>query len=90
MQGWGVAGGGPKNVQSIQDLVAFLRTIQLKPAQIMAQETKNLAAARSTDPKTLCPQYMTCPAVQEDAAQATLDDDTKALATARTADAERR
>ena len=31
MQAWGVAGGGPKNAQSIQDLVAFLRTIQLKP-----------------------------------------------------------
>ena len=25
------AGGGPKNTQSIQDLVAYLRTIQLKP-----------------------------------------------------------
>ena len=36
MQPWGVAGGGPKNDQSIQDLVAFLRTIQLKPADIKA------------------------------------------------------
>ena len=48
MQAWGVAGGGPKNDQSIQDLVAFLRTIQLKPAAIKAQQTKNLAAAKST------------------------------------------
>ena len=44
MQAWGVAGGGPKNDQSIQDLVAFLRTIQLKPSDIKAQQAKNLAA----------------------------------------------
>ena len=85
MQAWGVAGGGPKNVQSIQDLVAFLRTIQLKPAQIMAQETKNLEAAKSTDPNTACPQYMTCPAVQEDNARSKLKDDTKTLGTDREA-----
>ena len=46
MQAWGVAGGGPKNVQSIQDLVAFLRTIQLKPADIKAQQAKNVEAAQ--------------------------------------------
>jgi mono/diheme cytochrome c family protein len=85
MQAWGVAGGGPKNAQSIQDLVAFLRTIQLKPSEIKAQQAKNLAAARSTDPKTACPQYMTCPAVQEAVARQTLKTDTAALAVARTA-----
>jgi mono/diheme cytochrome c family protein len=85
MQAWGVAGGGPKNVQSIQDLVAFLRTIQLKPADIKAQQTKNLELARSTDPATACPQYMTCPAVQEAVAKQTLATDTKALGVARTA-----
>ena len=85
MQAWGVPGGGPKNAQAIQDLVAFLRTIQLKPAAIMAQQTKNLAAAKSTDASTACPQYMTCPVVQEKTARATLAADTAKLATARKA-----
>jgi mono/diheme cytochrome c family protein/cytochrome c553 len=84
MQGWGVAGGGPKNVQSIQDLVAYLRTIQLKPAQIKAQEAATITAARSTDPNTSCPQYVSCPAVQEDAARTTLTTDTGKLGDART------
>ena len=57
------AGGGPKNEQSIQDLVAFLRTIQLKPAAIQAQADDRTSRRRSsTSPKTACPQYMTCPA----------------------------
>jgi mono/diheme cytochrome c family protein len=85
MQAWGVAGGGPKNNQSIQDLVAFLRTIQLKPANIKATETANLAAARSTNPKTICPQYMTCPYVQEAVAKQTLATDSAALVVARKA-----
>lgn len=85
MQGWGVAGGGPKNVQSIQDLVAYLRTIQLTPAQIHAEEAANITAARSTDPNTVCPQYVTCPVVQEDAARTTLNTDTKAFDADRTA-----
>jgi mono/diheme cytochrome c family protein len=85
MPAWGVPGGGPKNVQAIQDLVAFLRTIQLKPAQIMAQQTKNIAAAKSTDPTTACPQYLSCPVVQEDAARSKLADDTKTLGTDRKA-----
>jgi mono/diheme cytochrome c family protein len=85
MQGWGVPGGGPKNVQSIQDIVAYLRTIQLSPAQIRAQEAATITAARSTDPTTACPQYVSCPVVQEDAARTTLKTDTDALATARTA-----
>ena len=85
MQPWGVAGGGAKNEQSIQDLVAYLRTIQLKPSDIKATEAKNLLAARSTDIKTACPQYLTCPVVQQKQAEATLSTDTKALDTARTA-----
>lgn len=85
MQAWGVPGGGPKNAQSIQDLVAFLRTIQLKPAAIQAQQTANLKAARSADPNTACPQYMTCPGIQEAVARNTLKTDTAALAVARTA-----
>jgi mono/diheme cytochrome c family protein len=85
MQGWGVAGGGPKNVQSIQDLVAYLRTIQLTPAQIQAEEAATVTAARSTDPNTICPQYVSCPVVQEDAARTALKTDTDAFNADRTA-----
>ena len=85
MQGWGVAGGGPKNDQSIQDLVAFLRTIQLKPSEIMAQQTKNLEATKSDSATTACPQYATCPGIQEAVARETLKTDTAALVTAREA-----
>jgi mono/diheme cytochrome c family protein len=45
MQAWGVAGGGPKNPQSIADLVAYIESIQLTPEQSQAQETAALAAA---------------------------------------------
>ena len=31
MQPWGVPGGGPKNVQSINDLVAYITSQQLTP-----------------------------------------------------------
>ena len=31
MQPWGVLGGGPKNDQSINDLVAYIKSIQLPP-----------------------------------------------------------
>jgi mono/diheme cytochrome c family protein len=37
MPPWGVAGGGPKNDQSIDDLVAYLQSIQLTPAKAHAQ-----------------------------------------------------
>ena len=83
MQGWGVAGGGPKNVQSIQDLVAYLRTIQLKPSDIMAQEDANLKAARATS--GTCPEYVTCPLIQENDARAKLKTDQQTLATDRDA-----
>jgi mono/diheme cytochrome c family protein len=85
MQAWGVAGGGPKNAQSIQDLVAFLRTIQLKPNVIRAQEAANLKVARSTSAKAVCPQYMTCPGIQEAVARQTLKTASAALDVARTA-----
>lgn len=39
MPAWGVAGGGPMNDQQISDLVAYLQSIQLTPAQAMAQAT---------------------------------------------------
>ena len=44
MQPWGVAGGGPKNVQSINDLVAYIKSKQLTPAQ--ARKQSNDAARR--------------------------------------------
>jgi mono/diheme cytochrome c family protein len=64
MQAWGVVGGGPKNAQSIADLVAYIESIQLTSAQSQAQETAALEAAKSDDPNTVCPEYMTCPGVE--------------------------
>ncbi len=46
MQPWGVAGGGPKNVQSINDLLAYIKSIQLTPAEAQAQAENDLIAAR--------------------------------------------
>src|SRR4029079_4494240 len=46
MQPWGVEGGGPKNDQSIQDLVAYLRSIQLTPDEAQKEAQKELVAAR--------------------------------------------
>ena len=37
MPAWGLAGGGPMNDQQISDLVAYLTTIQLKPADVKKQ-----------------------------------------------------
>ena len=48
MPAWGVAGGGPKNVQSISDLVAYLKSIQITPAK-----AKLVAAKRIKEYKTL-------------------------------------
>jgi mono/diheme cytochrome c family protein len=64
MQAWGVAGGGPKNPQSIADLVAYIESIQLTPQQSQDQEAAALQAARSDDPTTVCPEYVTCPGVE--------------------------
>ena len=78
MPAWGVPGGGPKNVQAIQDLVAFLRTIQLKPAEIKAQEAKNVDAAKSTDPNRCVPAVHVVPGSSRKTWRAkTLTDDTK-------------
>jgi mono/diheme cytochrome c family protein len=42
MPAWGVPGGGPKNEQSVDDIVAYLGTIQLSPAKAQAQANQNL------------------------------------------------
>jgi mono/diheme cytochrome c family protein len=64
MQAWGVAGGGPKNPQSIADLVAYIESIQLTSKEAQKQEADALKAARSDDPATVCPEYVTCPSVE--------------------------
>jgi mono/diheme cytochrome c family protein len=73
MPAWGVTGGGAKNDQSIQDLIAYLRSIQLTPAEAQAQAQKDLDAAR-TAPQDAIKQ-----------AEQTLAADQATLATARTA-----
>ena len=85
MQPWGVVGGGPKNDQSIADLVAYNESIQLTPQQAQKQVTDALVAARSDDPKATCPEYMTCPGIELANARATLAAAQTDLATKRTA-----
>ncbi|HEX5615956.1 MAG TPA: cytochrome c [Acidimicrobiia bacterium] len=46
MQAWGVAGGGPKNDQSIDDLIEYIRSIQLSPEKAKAAAEDALVAAR--------------------------------------------
>ena len=43
MPAWGVAGGGPKNTQAISDLVAYLKSIQITPAQAKKVAAKKIA-----------------------------------------------
>jgi len=73
MPAWGVAGGGPKNDQSVQDLVAYLRSIQLSPKKAQAQAEAELVNARKQ------------PAENVRAAQKTLADDEKTLDASRAA-----
>ncbi len=47
MQAWGVAGGGPKNEQSINDLVAYIKSIQLTPEEAKAEAAKALEEAKA-------------------------------------------
>jgi mono/diheme cytochrome c family protein len=46
MQAFGVAGGGAENVQTIEDLVAFIQSIQLSPDEAKAQAEQELADAQ--------------------------------------------
>jgi mono/diheme cytochrome c family protein len=66
MGAWGVAGGGPKNEQSIQDLVAYLISIQLTPEEAQQKSTEALEAWREQ------------PQANLEAAQKGLADDQKA------------
>jgi mono/diheme cytochrome c family protein len=47
MQPWGVEGGGPKNDQSILDLVAYITANQISAKAAKAQSNANLAAWQS-------------------------------------------
>jgi mono/diheme cytochrome c family protein len=85
MQPWGVAGGGPKNPQSIADLVAYIESIQISPQQSQAQEAAALQAAKSDDPNTVCPEYVTCPGVELASAKKALASAQADLATKRKA-----
>jgi mono/diheme cytochrome c family protein len=82
MQPWGVVGGGPKNAQSIADLVAYLRSITLSPDEARKEADAALAAARSSDPDVPCPEYVTCPNIESENAKTALDAADKALADA--------
>jgi mono/diheme cytochrome c family protein len=42
MPAWGTVGGGPLTTQNISDLVAYIRTIQLTPAEANAEAEKEL------------------------------------------------
>ena len=52
MPAWGVAGGGAMNDQQISDLVAYLQSIQLTPAEAQAE-----AAQYGTDGRALFNAY---------------------------------
>lgn len=42
MPAWGIAGGGPKNEQAVSDIVEYLKSIQVSPAEARAQVTQNV------------------------------------------------
>jgi mono/diheme cytochrome c family protein len=46
MQAFGVAGGGAENTQTIEDLVAYIQSIQLSPDEAKAQAEEELADAQ--------------------------------------------
>ncbi|MDP9335463.1 MAG: cytochrome c [Actinomycetota bacterium] len=77
MQPWGVVGGGPKNDQSIADLVTYIESIQVTKEASQAAVTKALATARSNNAADTCPEFMTCPGIE-------LANARKTLATAKT------
>jgi mono/diheme cytochrome c family protein len=72
MQPQGVEGGGPLNDQGVADLVNYIESIQLTPAESQAQAAQQLAAAKQA------------PSQQVTAARQTLATDTAALAKATT------
>lgn len=76
MQAWGVDGGGPKNEQSINDLVAYITANQLTPAQAKEQSNDNAFG----NPKKKIVGWAQEPQQQLTDAQDKLSTDQKALA----------
>ena len=76
MQPWGVEGGGPKNDQSINDLVAYIASKQLTPAQAKQQSDDLL----NGNAKQQIVGWAQEPTVQLQDAQKALTDAQKALA----------
>jgi mono/diheme cytochrome c family protein len=48
MAAWGLLGGGPKNEQSVSDIVAYLTSIQKSPKQAAAAVEKQIADLKTT------------------------------------------
>lgn len=53
MPAWGVLGGGPMNDQQIDDLIAYMKSIELKPAEVQKQAVEQYG----TDGKKLFEGY---------------------------------
>ena len=73
MQPWGVEGGGPKNKQAINDLIAYIGSIQLTADESKKEAEKALSEAKKQASE------------QADSARKSLSDATKALTEARSA-----
>jgi mono/diheme cytochrome c family protein len=80
MQAWGVVGGGPKNDQSISDLVQYIESLQVDPKTLQDAASQALVLARSDDGSKSCPQFMTCPGIELANAKKTLAASTADLA----------
>ncbi|MGH9039680.1 MAG: c-type cytochrome [Acidimicrobiia bacterium] len=50
MPAWGLAGGGPLPKQPVDDLVAYLQSIQIKPEAAKKRSTERLAALKAENP----------------------------------------
>ncbi|MBS1847512.1 MAG: c-type cytochrome [Actinobacteria bacterium] len=47
MAGWGAAGGGSENAQSIEDIISYLESIQISPAKAQQQVQQGLKAEKA-------------------------------------------
>lgn len=74
MAAWGVDGNGPKNAQSINDLVAYLASIQLSPEDAQKKAAADLERARAAADEQVAAAEETVTA-----AEATLQTATAAL-----------
>ncbi len=50
MPAWGIEGGGPVNTQGVEDLLAFIDSIQITPAAAQARALEQLETARKANP----------------------------------------